>query len=101
MADPTTFRDSNGRKGSPWTQNKWGRRFKYVAGTMLDAVTDALRAGVKARFPGVGTPEALPYIGNDRQIIRGFAESDASYAKRLSQAFDSWKHAGSAPAVAK
>src|SRR5258708_6161881 len=101
MSDPTTFRDSIGRLGPPWTQGFWGKSFKYVAGLILDATTDALRDGVKARFPGVGTPEALPYIGNDRQIIRGFAESDASYAKRLSQAFDSWKHAGSAPSVAR
>jgi hypothetical protein len=70
-------------------------------GVILDAVTDALRDGVKARMPGVGTPAALPFIGNDRKIIRGPNETDASYAGRLSRAFHDWRHAGSAISVAQ
>lgn len=101
MTDPTTFRDSIGRLGPPWTQDEWGSKFKYMFGIILDAITDALRDGVKTGFPGVGTPEALPYQGNDRKIIRGFNEPDAAYAARLSRAFEDWKHAGQATAVAQ
>lgn len=99
MADPTTFRDSIGRLGPPWTQDEFGSRYKYMFGIILDAITDALRDGVRAGFPGVGTPEALPYSGADRKIIRGFSESDDSYAARQSRAWKDWKHAGSAQAV--
>jgi hypothetical protein len=50
-------------------------------------------------MPGLGTPTALQYIGNDRLILRGFTESDAGYAGRLTGAFTSWDYAGSARAV--
>jgi hypothetical protein len=70
-------------------------------GIILDAITDALRDGAKAGFPGVGTPEGLPYSGSDRKIVRGFSESDASYAARQSRAWEDWKHAGSAQAIEK
>lgn len=99
MTDPTNFRDSIGRLGPPWTQDKWGSRFKYMFGVLIDAITDALRDGVKTGFPGVGIPEALPYSGADRKIIRGFNETNASYAARQSRAFKDWKHAGAAHAV--
>ncbi len=99
MTDPTTFRDSMGRLGPPWTQDQWGTRYKYMFGVVLDAITDALRDGVEAGFPGVGTPEALPYSGADRKIVRGFSESDDSYAARQSRAWKDWKHAGSAQSV--
>lgn len=99
MTDPTTFRDSIGRLGPPWTQDKWGSRFKYTFGVILDAITDALRDGARAGFPGAGTPEGLPYSGADRKIVRGFDESDESYAARQSRAFIDWKHAGAAHAI--
>ncbi len=56
---------------------------------------EKVRQGVKARFPGAGTPQALPYLSRDRMIYRGIDEPDATFAERLSGAFDSWQICGS------
>lgn len=69
----------------------------YALGLLLDGFREELRLGVLARFPGAGGPtDALPLIGNDRQIDRGFVESDQSYAARLSDAWNVWATAGNA-----
>jgi hypothetical protein len=66
----------------------------YSIGIQLDGISELLRQGEISRMPGVGTNEALQFIGSDRQILRGFAESDDSYIARLRGAFDAWKLAG-------
>lgn len=91
-----TIRDSFTRGMPPWLLEDIGLRFFYSVGTVLDGVNQLLREGIKARMPGVGTPDALPAIGNDRQIDRGPTESDANYANRLSSAFDTWRTMGNA-----
>ncbi len=95
----THFRASIMSICPPFLQGNWGERYLYTAAVHLDAMADWLIEGVKARMPGVGTPEALPYIGADRVIERGFSESDDAYAARLSVAFDSWSIAGNPIAV--
>ncbi len=95
----TSFRDSLFNIAPPRLRGKWGERFLYMIGAPLDAIADTLREGVKARMPGVGTTTALPDIGKDRVIMRGFAETDEAYAARLSRAFDDWSIAGSPVAV--
>lgn len=71
----------------------------YAATTQLDAVGQWLTEGIKARFPDTAPPDALGYIGNDRQIDRGPAEGPAGYAVRLRQAIDTWRNAGGARTV--
>lgn len=71
-----------------------GRKFLWTIGLILDGAHDMLVDGVLARFPGYGTTEALPHIGNDRLIDRGPTEPDVGYASRLSRAFDTWRNAG-------
>ena len=73
----------------------------YAKGLMLDAMSDWTIQGIKARMPGVGTPDALYLIGNDRQIDRGPQETNANYAGRLSRAFDTWSTAGNAGTLLK
>lgn len=80
----------------PWLGKGVGEKLGYVLGLAKDAVMEKLEQGVKARMPKYGTPTALVYIGQDRLIIRGFQELDASYAIRLSQFLDAWARAGAA-----
>lgn len=79
----TTFRDSILRLCPPWLRRQWGERFLYLSGLLADGQAERSMQGIKARFPGLGTPEALTMIGNDRKIVRGFDEPDAAYAARL------------------
>lgn len=99
MADTTTFRESIKKVCPTWLQGTWGYRTMYSIGVQIDAVAEALRQGVLARFPGYGTPEALPAIGADRQIQRGLNESDEAYTERLQQAIPTWHFAGNAASV--
>ncbi len=68
--------------------------YLYTAALVGDAVLEFTLQGLQARWPGVGTPTALPLIGRDRCIRRGFAESDDSYAGRLPAWLDDWRGAG-------
>lgn len=76
-----------------------GEKVGYAIGIVLDAVSDGLKAGVRVRFPGAGTDEALPAIGRDRQIERGPNEDATAYAARLRVHLDTWSRAGSAGAM--
>lgn len=89
-----SLRDATFRIGTPWMQRRVFGRIRWGIRLLLDADWALLEEGIKARMPGVGTPEALPYIGNDRQIDRGPSETDASYIERLRGAFDTWRTAG-------
>ena len=84
----------------PWLAGTNGYKLTYSAiGVPLDALAEYLRLGVLQRFPGKCQSEALPYIGSDRKILRGFRESDAAYAPRLRHAFQTWRFAGNAPTL--
>lgn len=66
----------------------------YTLAAVLDVFLEIQLQGQRAALPGVGTPTALPLIGNTRGIIRGFGESDGSYAGRLPLWLDFWRCAG-------
>ncbi len=94
-----SFRNSIENIVPPWLAKGVAQRIGYVVGLMLDAYTDQVREGIKARFPGEGTSDALGPLGRDRQMERGPTETDTGYAARLSGAFDAWRRAGSAYAI--
>ncbi len=72
-----------------------GQRFMYSTnGLPADILVEKIDEGIYDRMPLRADPTALPYIGADRQIIRGLGESDASYDLRLQGAIDAWTHAG-------
>ena len=71
-----------------------GGRFMFVLGLMVDVNLEKLDQAMRAHMPGQGTNTALPLLGDDRLIVRGLTETDASYAGRLSLSFDSWRFAG-------
>lgn len=83
MAAVQTFRDSLRAKSPPWLQRGNAEKILYAIAIQLDALGDAVVAGVKARFPGLYTAESLPLIGRDRRIRRGRDETNETYATRL------------------
>lgn len=68
----------------------------YIIALMCDLAVEAMLEGFRAPMPGLGTPTALPYIGQTRGLIRGLTETDASYIARLLKWLDLWEQAGSA-----
>ncbi|MGK4001096.1 hypothetical protein WMF31_00625 [Sorangium sp. So ce1036] len=99
-----SFRETLRRYVPPWLSDRPGRtvgfRFLYAIASVLDAGAEVLVQGLQARFPGLGTPTALPYIGRDRRIVRGPLESDAAYGARLVRWLDYWRAAGNAYVLA-
>lgn len=71
------------------------QRFRYSQAVLWDALADAGGYAVLSRFPQRAPSDALPIMGADRQIVRGFSELDASYSARLLQWLDLWRAAGS------
>ena len=95
-----SLRSGLSRYVPPWLSARFAQgktaifRYLYAAATVADAVLEVSLQGLQARWPGVGTPTALPLHGRDRCIRRGFGESDASYAARLPRWLDDWRRAG-------
>lgn len=77
-----------------WLRARVSSRVLYVAGLILDALTDFSVAGIKARFPSTSQPDAIPYLARDRNLDRGPNEADAAIVSRITKAFDSWSTAG-------
>ena len=80
----------------PWLQRLVGGAITKGLGTSVDTEQNRNVDGVNLRFPGGDVsnvapivPTALGPIGAERRIIRGPAESDASYAERLRAWWDS------------
>lgn len=76
-----------------------GERLMYALGAMNDVIMEKHRQGVKAHFVDDCDDSALTYIGNDRGVLRGLTESDASYRARLKRSLDDQQRAGNAWAV--
>lgn len=91
------------RKWVPWwlsdrhysSGKSVGFRFLWVLVVNLDIYLEYMVQALIARFPGVGTPTALPYIGRSRGILRGQADTDATYAAKLVNWLTKWAGAGS------
>lgn len=78
------FRDLIRENSPPWLRRKWGERFLYVPGLVLDAFTHWAIDGVRARFPDNG--DRVDHLGalcRDRRIVRGFAEPAEALRVRL------------------
>ncbi|WP_437958603.1 hypothetical protein WME76_02335 [Sorangium sp. So ce119] len=100
-----SFRESVRRYVPPWLSDRGERgsvgfRFLYGIASVLDAGAEVLVQGLQARFPGLGSPTALPYIGRDRRIPRGPQQTDAAYAAELLRWLEYWRGAGNAYTLA-
>ncbi len=84
----------------PSSKKTAGFRLLWSLIAPLDAATEVLLQGLRAAWPGQGTPTALPLIGRSRGILRGRADTDDEYVARLLGWLDRWRIAGSMDAVA-
>lgn len=81
--------------GPAWMQRERGRLFWGAIGQVIDEQNANLKAATMARFPDYAPDDtALGAIGNDRQLLRGPAETAAAYKVRLKTAFTAWLLAG-------
>lgn len=79
----------------PWlVSNPVGAADATAQGTLYDGQVSLAKQAVLARFPDYAPSDALPYIGKDRKLIQGYAESDANFRVRLRTAWDQWALAG-------
>lgn len=78
----------------PWLQGPNGRKWLEAHGEVKDDLVQRVKAAVMARMPGQAPPDALPLLGDERQILRGLSEDDATYAERLRKAWESWRLTG-------
>ncbi len=65
-------------------------------GTLVDAEVSLIKEAIKARMPTKGPADALPFIGGDRQLEAGPAETTDNFRVRLRTAWDDWARAGGA-----
>lgn len=83
----------------PWLATGNAQKYMFNLGLIQDALLSKLNQAMLAHMPGEGTDTALVYIGDDRVIGQGPNETNAQYILRLTQAFDTWDHAGSAAGI--
>lgn len=94
MGAIATFRDALRDKLPRWLQRGNAQRLMHSIGVHIDAYADAAIAGVKQRFPGLYSNDALPVIGRERRIRRGRTETDPVYASRLVRWLDDHRRRG-------
>jgi hypothetical protein len=85
VATLLTYRDTIRKLSPPWLQNGLAERILYALALHVDVFGDSLAAGVKQRFPGLYSSDALPLIGRERRLRRGLVETDETYALRLTR----------------
>lgn len=95
------FSDSFWSKVPNWLQRPNGKKFLTSMVAFFDVAQDVLRQGMYASLPGIGTPSALPFIGQMRAMIQGDGETTASYAARLPQWRDRARQWGMQLALAR
>lgn len=109
MADAgvVRFRDSIAKLVPWWLSDrrlqsgKWtGYRFLWSIAAYLDSLVEATLQALRAPWPDQGTPTALPMIARSRGILRGQADTDATFAAKLIKWLDKWAYAGSARQLA-
>lgn len=68
---------------APWLRRTWLYRLMVAIAVHFDALVDWAVLALLVQYPQLAPPDALPVLGRERGIRRGFAESDAGYAARL------------------
>lgn len=67
-----------------WLVGRNSGKIVYSIGLLLDMATEWLYRGIQQRMPLVAHEGALPHLGRDLGITRGFRESVEAYRRRLS-----------------
>lgn len=90
-----SFRVSILQLAPRWLNGMWSSKLLLSWGQIFDNFAAQLKDGVKARLPEYAPEDALGFIGNDRSIERGSAESSDNYRTRLIGAIVANKRRGS------
>ena len=98
---PTQMRDQFQLLLPPWLNNGNGEKFGYTLSVLGDRLLEKWFQAACIRIPGAGDVSQIPYLCKDRGLVQGPAESVASIATRLQQAFQVAKLAGGRIAVAR
>jgi hypothetical protein len=77
-----------------WLRDAWGTAFLGAFGKRKDAHVALLKEAVKARFPSYGSADALALLAQERGIVRGQTETEASHRARVKAAWEAWLWAG-------
>lgn len=93
---PTPFRQAFYKLAPSWLTAGDGGKVLFSLMKVVDAFVSRLDDAAEVRFPDVAPADALGPMGQDRRIVRGFAEGAASYRLRLRMWLDSWRQAGHA-----
>ena len=103
MSDPTSksFIASLAARVPVWLTRPVGWKFLTTMVFLADTAYETLLQALYARWPGVGTPTALPLIGQSRGMIQGMTETFLAFAARLIQWLSLWQTAGTALTLAK
>lgn len=88
------LRDVIKKLSPPWLATGIAERFLYNIALLADALVEKLSQGIKARFPSVAHPTALPILSQDRLIVQGPNETNAHFIPRLQQWLLTWAFAG-------
>ena len=97
---PTGFEGAQSNALPTYIADSQGKAFEATFGRAKDEALTIEIAAVNARWPNPhAPPEALPYQGHDRRILRAPPESDAQYAARLLTAPDLWVWGGTPSAI--
>ncbi len=76
--------------GIQWLVNEYGAKLSGTIALLADMVSEGTNQAVKARFVRSDTcpSDALPYIGNNADLERFIADTDATYKARLANSFE-------------
>ncbi len=85
--------------GPRWLTEGEGGLVLYSLGLVMDVFAQRAKEALLARFPDYAPDDALPLMGQDRRIVRGFDEPRETYTARLTRFLDDWKKAGMGPAI--
>lgn len=96
MSDFGSYRElMRSPENSPgWLLRPRGAAWLSAVGVLKDGELERLKAAIKLRFATKAPPDGLARLGEDRVIERGPTDTDATYAARLVDAWNSWKFGG-------
>lgn len=100
MSDPTfNFVETWVNKAPVWMTRPIIRKFVSAMLLLCDLGNRVLLESLYARYPGIGTPTALPLIGQSRGMIKGMDDTDATWSVKLLRWLDRWLIAGGQRAI--
>jgi hypothetical protein len=94
MFEALNFRDLAKKISPAWLRTGIAEKLMYTIGLYFDALVELTDAAVRIRFPGDYGYESLPYLSRERGIRQGIGESNASFALRLNEWFETHKDRG-------